>query len=89
MLFRLGRKVATPGALEALLEAQMSPLDLLQRHARGDWGEMTEDDLRANRLALHNGERLFSAYNLPTGVRLWVITEWDRSSTCLLLPSEY
>jgi len=31
-----------------------------------------------------------SAYTLSiTGVKIWVITEADRSSTCILLPEEY
>ncbi len=34
------------------------------------------------------GARLFSAYDTPEG-RLWIITEADRSSTCVLLPEEY
>lgn len=33
--------------------------------------------------------RLLSAYNLPTGTKVWIITEGDRSATTLLLPSEY
>jgi hypothetical protein len=34
-------------------------------------------------------QRILSAYVLPTGVKRWIITEADRSSTCLLLPSKY
>ena len=30
-----------------------------------------------------------SAYHTSAGDRLWVITEADRSSTCVLLPEEY
>lgn len=30
-----------------------------------------------------------SAYTLSTGVKVWVITEADRSATTFLLPSEY
>jgi hypothetical protein len=36
-----------------------------------------------------HGLRILSSYSLPTGAKVWVITEADRSSTCLLLPSEY
>jgi hypothetical protein len=88
-LFRLGRLVATPSALAALQEAQQSPADLLQRHASGDWGEVDAEDTQANEDALRHGERLLSAYLLQSGVRVWVITEADRSSTCVLLPEEY
>ena len=39
-LFPLGHTLATPGALEALEEAHMSPLVLLSRHSQGDWGDL-------------------------------------------------
>jgi len=87
--FPLGRTLSTPGALTALTEARTSPLALLARHARGDWGDLDEEDWQANERALTTGERLFSAYTLLTRARLWVITEADRSATTLLLPEEY
>jgi len=88
-LFPLGRTVATPGALDALILAGTIPKALLDRHVRGDWGDLDEDDWRANGQALSVGTRLLSAYALPDGVRVWVITEADRSATTLLLPEEY
>jgi hypothetical protein len=87
--FPLGQLVATPGALDALAEAGQTPLDFLSRHARGDWGDVDAHDRAANDRALEDGSRLLSAYTTAKGVRLWVITEADRSSTCLLLPEEY
>jgi hypothetical protein len=50
---------------------------------------VSHDDARANDSALDHEERLLSAYESTNGVRLWIITEADRSSTCCLLPSEY
>ena len=87
--FALGRLLATLGALSALWEAGVSPLALLKRHAHGDWGDLHEDDQRANELALRQGTRLLSAYALATGERVWIITEADRSATTLLTPEEY
>jgi hypothetical protein len=87
--FRLGQVVATPGALAALEESAQSPLDFLARHASGDWGEVYPEDAEANDQALKSGGRLLSAYKTLKGVKLWVITEADRSSTCILLPQEY
>jgi hypothetical protein len=81
--------VATPGALEALVEAGERPATLLKRHLTGDWGEVDEHDRRENERSLAEGCRLLSAYTLSTGAKLWIITEADRSSTTLLLPSEY
>ena len=46
--FRLGTCVVTPGALEILNQAGIAVLELLERHAAGDWGELDEDDRIAN-----------------------------------------
>ncbi len=87
-LFELGRVVATPGALEVVLHPDEA-VSLLRRHQSGDWGEVDGHDRRANNKAIKEGTRLLSAYTLPGGEKVWIITEADRSATCLLLPSEY
>jgi hypothetical protein len=87
--FPLGQVVATPGALEALQRNNTSALDLLQRHARGDWGVVDAEDTAANDDATVNGGRLLSAYVLDDGTRIWLLTEGDRSVTSALLPEEY
>lgn len=58
------------------------------RHLSGDWGDLCDDDWRANDSALRNEGRLLSSYVDRTGVRFWIITEWDRSVTTILLPQE-
>jgi hypothetical protein len=88
-LFSLGQIVATPGALAALEQAGHGAHEFLTRHVVGDWGELDADDRRENEVSLRAGFRLLSAYPLPTGEKLWIITEADRSATTLLLPSEY
>lgn len=85
----LGQVVATPGALHALTVAGENGLGYLARHACGDWGEVCLEDACANDLACETGERILSAYRLQEGTKLWIITEADRSSTCILLPEEY
>ena len=87
--FPLGQVVSTPGALDALANADQDSWDSLNRHAFGDWGDLDEDDRRENERSLKDGCRLLSAYTLSTGTRIWIITEADRSSTCILLPEEY
>ncbi|HEX4961372.1 MAG TPA: hypothetical protein VF173_11075 [Thermoanaerobaculia bacterium] len=87
--FPLGQVVATPGALSAFAMAKENYLPYLMRHAQGDWGIVHPDDARANDEAREDGERLLSAYRLPDGTKFWIITEADRSSTCILLPEEY
>jgi Pyruvate/2-oxoacid:ferredoxin oxidoreductase delta subunit len=87
-LFGLGQVVGTPGALSALREAHTAPRELLRRHQSGDWGGLGGFDRAENTRALETGARIFSAYETPAG-KVWIITEADRSSTCLLLPAEY
>ena len=89
MKFPLGRIVATPGVLAAFEASGEEPLVFLLRHMQGDWGEVCEEDKQENELSLREGFRILSAYTLKTGVVIWVITEADRDSTCVLLPSEY
>lgn len=87
-LFALGGIVATPGALQALEKAGTDPTDLLARHRRGDWGVISDADARENQISVREGFRVLSSY-VVGDARIWIITEADRSSTCLLLPSEY
>jgi hypothetical protein len=92
--FRLGRLVATPGAVAALQRAGQDPLVFLERHRSGDGGQVSGSDARLNDEAVaHEGdpeqqERVLSAYTTAAGEKLWVITEADRALTCCLLPTE-
>lgn len=89
-LFPLGWLVATPGALALLAGAGEDPAGLLARHVSGDWGEVPPEDARENELSVREGFRIVSSYPIGSdGVKVWFITEADRSSTCILLPEEY
>jgi hypothetical protein len=89
-LFPLGAVVATPGAIDLLDRTGTNASHLLTRHQLGDWGVVCDDDAIENSRALHDGNRLLSAYDLgEQKERLWIITEHDRSVTTLLLPEEY
>ncbi len=88
-LFNLGQIVATPGALQALGRSEQSPGEFLAKHARGEWGDLDAFDTEANRTAIREGDRILSSYQTRQGETIWVITEADRSSTCILLPSDY
>lgn len=87
--FPLGQLLTTPGALNALQAAGMTPLPLLARHAAGDWGDLGPEDKQLNERALKDGGRIFSAYRFAAGSSVWVITEADRAATTVLLPDEY
>lgn len=85
----LGLVVQTPGAAAALAANRVNPGILLARYVQGDWGDVSPGDRLANDTACLNGSRVLAAYVLPDGTKLWIITEWDRSVTTLLLPEEY
>jgi hypothetical protein len=61
----------------------------LARHARGNWGDVSQAEWEDNETALREGLRLASEYRTKAGERLWVITDDDRSVTTLILPEEY
>jgi hypothetical protein len=46
--FLLGKLVSTPGALAALTEAGQSPMEFVNRHVQGDWGDCDDHDRQAN-----------------------------------------
>jgi hypothetical protein len=87
--FALGSLVATPGALKVIEASGQSPAEFLDRHAAGDWGDVSAGDARLNDAAMKAGERLLSAYVTLKGERIWIITEADHRSTCILLSDEY
>ena len=88
MLFPLGTVVATPAALAHLEANQVTAISLLQRHGNGDFGHLVPEDVRTNAHAIFHGLRVLSAYRVGD-VKLYVITEADRSATTILLASEY
>ena len=93
-LFPLGRVVMTTNLQGQLQEADPAGWEremqgLIRRHVSGDWGDLDQHDRRENQVALEKGFRIFSAYNTGTGIRLYIITEADRSCTTCLLPADY
>ena len=85
--FPLGRVVATPAALKLVPPEVL--LQWLHRHQTGDWGAVGPQDWAANDRTLTDGDRLLSSYLTDGGTKVWIITEWDRSATTVLLPEEY
>ena len=91
--FNYGQLVVTCGVRDAVddnKEFASFVFDSFTRHINGDWGDLDEEDKKSNDLALESGEdRIFSAYKNKNGVKIWIITEWDRSATTILFPEEY
>lgn len=84
--FELGKLFMTKGVAENCNYEDL--FECVKRHSDCDWGDLDEDDKLLNDMAVENGERILSAYEL-FGTKIWIITEWDRSVTTILLPEEY
>ena len=94
-IFKLGKTVMTPGAIEVLANSNQIPDSFLRRHQSGDWGEIGDEDSALNDESIaHEGNpekqmRVMSVYKTSKNETIWIITEWDRSVTTILLSSEY
>jgi len=90
--FEMGQLVWTRGVNDLVAENEEFAkfvTESLRRHARGDWGDLSEEDKRENEYALGKYLRLLSAYEKPPLPKIWIITEADRSVTTVLFPEEY
>ena len=89
--FELGKTVVTIGIDKAISENPLfhyEILQALQKYKEKDWGDTCEEDAETNEEAVSQGERILAVYNTSKG-KIWIITEWDRSVTTILFPSEY
>ena len=94
MLFQPEHIVATAGVHARMVENEHFAEFVstsINRHLNGDWSQATTpEDQEANNYALTAGERLLSAYiDEKLMIKIWVITEADRSATTALFPDEY
>ena len=96
--FELGQVVATRAVWELMTENEAFHTFVsgcLSRYILYDLGDTCKEDWESNNLAVKNGERVLAVYNIPLDIEsgleehLWIITEWDRSATTLLFPSDY
>ena len=88
-LFHPGRLCITPAAHTALRGHGIPVISVVLQHVCGNWGDLPDDDRHQNDLSVETGLRVLSSYRLSDALRIWVITEWDRSVTTILLPDEY
>ena len=96
-VFNTGQIVATRGVYDLAcqnLDFAQFIQKSLNRHVKGDWGDVDAEDKETNDYALKEGTRLLSAYNddrFPKNgiATIWIITEADRSTTTILFPDEY
>lgn len=88
--FDAGTTISTPAAMAAFDSVTMTIC--LDRHIRGDWGDLFEEDRAANEEGIRDGERIMSVYKFDSK-ELWIITdavdEEGKRVTTLLLPEDY
>lgn len=88
----LGQLVMTRGVNDRVAESSQFAkfvTESLGRYAKGDWGDLCQEDKKENDLSLKKGFRLLSAYERNGLPKIWIITEADRSATTVLFPDEY
>ena len=77
--------MATPRAIEAVGGLGCSLDELLDRHAGGDWGDVSPAQRRLNDAGIDADCNLSSAYLLPDGQRVTIFTRGDRTHTLVHL----
>lgn len=93
--FDLGQLVMTRGVNDRVADDSKYAKfvhDSIQKHLNGVWGDLEQEDKDMNDSALNEEQpdRIFSAYEYNgKSDRIYIITEWDRSSTCIMFPCEY
>lgn len=66
----------------------------IEKHKTCNWGDCDPEDAHQNDLAFKSGGRILSVYMftaspIDSELKIWIITEWDRSITTVLYPSDY
>lgn len=93
MSFDLGQLVATRQVGSDMQNNHQFNNDIIQalyRYMNCDFSYMDhEEDVQLNLDAIKNGDkRILGIYPTVLG-DIWIITEWDRSVTTIMYPSEY
>lgn len=86
-VFEIGQIVMTKNVLQAVDITHLNRG--LIRHIAGDWGDVCPIDADANELALVAGSRLISVYQDDNGVEFRIVTDADRNTTTVLLPTDF
>ncbi len=87
-LFSLGQVVVTRNCLNYVQKHGVNLTELVERHVSGDDGDLCKADQQLNDLAIKTDGRVFSSYTINK-TKFYVITEWDRSYTTVMLAEDY
>lgn len=92
MKFPVGEVVVTSGVhnlIQTNADFALFVSKSFTKHCNGDWGDLCEEDKKTNEEALKYHYRILSKYEFNGETSIYIITEWDRSVTTILFPSEY
>jgi hypothetical protein len=84
--FRIGALFVSDGAQRKITLHDLSTA--LTRHSQCDWGEVNDDRRKMNRTALRYGGSVVSTFLASDGTKFRVITDWNQSTTSVILPDE-
>ncbi len=90
--FETGHILVTQGIADKMKEDEFFCKFLynsLYSYMRCEWGDTCEEDAKSNDYAVKNDERILAVYIYNDKLRIWIITEYDRSATTILFPEEY
>ena len=92
MKFKTGQIVITRvvnAKINESIEFSKFILESIAKFPNCNWGNLDKEDWKMNDNVVENGDdRIFARYNNEEG-DVYIITEWDRSVTTILFPSEY
>ena len=89
--FKLGQLLMTRGVNDLVAESEEFAefvMKSLEKHAAGDWGDLSEEDKKENEFSLDKQLRLLSAYK-KNDWKIWIITEANREATTILFLEDY
>ncbi|MFQ8213662.1 hypothetical protein ACKGML_05450 [Klebsiella pneumoniae] len=88
LLFPIGALIFSEGVDRIMREGRLDPMPYIQRHIRGDWGDVTDLRWQENNAAVTSGKPLGSRYIVTRELTIRIVTEADRSATHVMLRSE-
>ncbi len=91
--FNVGKITITLFAQLALERSGQKIDEFLNQHKKGIWGEITKEETEENEKTVisknRNGKKIISSHVTSFQEYLWIITEFSKNMTIVLLPHEY
>ncbi|MCB4346784.1 hypothetical protein KPA96_13595 [Burkholderia cenocepacia] len=89
---KLGRIVATATLVAYCQENEIDLMPYIHCYELNDWGVSSSEEQHQNNMDMFNlSGRIIATYELPTGKRFWIVTEWNEQEriTTAMFPDDY